>query len=704
MRWQRHARLGVAIFGIVFAIVVYSAIGERESAAPAARPSRLDPKAILESAGAIFQQFREARQDYVVEAERQMLYEGGASKLEGVTIKVRGREGRDFVVSAREAEAAANHTEIAINGAVTLTASDGFVVSAESATFNEEDAIITAPGPIAFKKGRMTGTGVGMSYDQANDVLTLMGQVHVVVKDEGDNTLYDFSSNSGTLARQEHYLALEGTVHVLRGDEVLEADRGTARLSDMNEFITFIELRGRARVSGGETFESLNARDIDLDYTDDGQTLERVVLTGKGVIAMRGADNAPGRRFEGESLDLTLAPDATLTRATGRQNVRIDLPPAVGAPARTITARDFDTAGEAGKGLTSARFTENVEFREAPQGGGIPRIARSQSLDLTLTSDEVTSASFKGRVSFEEQGLKASGENAAYNPSRGTLQLTGGVPRVEDDQVTVEGNTIEVVLLGRQMIASGNVKTTLRPRKTNESKLPGLLEEGQAATVNANALDYKGATGAATFSGRATLAQGQTTVRGNVLTLDQATGDLVASGMASSNLVFDGGQSTGRAAEITYRDGEKRIRYETPVPTGAARGAPATAVPLSQLNGPQGDLRAERIDVLLSADSRRVDRLEAYTSVDVRLDTRRATGNRLTYHADEERYVMTGLAAVPVTIVEACRETTGRTVTFFKSADRVIVDGNEESRTQSRRGGPCAQPAPSRVSPAPAAR
>ena len=97
----------------------------------------------------------------------------------------------------------------------------------------------------------MTGTGVGMSYDQANDVLKLTGQVHVVVKDESDNTLYDFSSNSGTLARQEHYLALEGSVHVLRGDEVLESDRGMARLSDMNEFVTFIELRGSARVSGG---------------------------------------------------------------------------------------------------------------------------------------------------------------------------------------------------------------------------------------------------------------------------------------------------------------------------------------------------------------------------------------------------------------------------------------------------------------------
>ena len=87
-----------------------------------------------------------------------------------------------------------------------------------------------------------------------------------------------------------------------------------------------------------------------------------------------------------------------------------------------------------------------------------------------------------------------------------------------------------------------------------------------------------------------------------------------------------------------------------------------------------------------------LDRLEAYTEVNVRLDRRVATGDRLTYHADDERYVMTGIATVPVRIIEECRETTRQNLTFFKSADRIIVDGNEEVRTQSSRSGPCPQP------------
>jgi hypothetical protein len=87
-----------------------------------------------------------------------------------------------------------------------------------------------------------------------------------------------------------------------------------------------------------------------------------------------------------------------------------------------------------------------------------------------------------------------------------------------------------------------------------------------------------------------------------------------------------------------------------------------------------------------------MDRLEAYTSVNVRLDTRTATGDRLTHEADLEQYTLTGIATVPVRVVEECRETIGRTVTFFKTGERIIVDGAEQTRTESRRGGACPQP------------
>lgn len=60
MKWQKRARMGLAVFGAAVAIAVYATMGERQNAAPVGRTSGLDPSAVLESVGASFQRFREA--------------------------------------------------------------------------------------------------------------------------------------------------------------------------------------------------------------------------------------------------------------------------------------------------------------------------------------------------------------------------------------------------------------------------------------------------------------------------------------------------------------------------------------------------------------------------------------------------------------------------------------------------------------------
>jgi hypothetical protein len=119
------------------------------------------------------------------------------------------------------------------------------------------------------------------------------------------------------------------------------------------------------------------------------------------------------------------------------------------------------------------------------------------------------------------------------------------------------------------------------------------------------------------------------------------------------------------------------------------------AVPVrdAQLRGPQGDLRAERIEIVLEKQGNKVERLEGYTGVTLKLEMRTAVGSRLTYHARDEKYVLSATGTTPVTISDpqtsasgavSCRETTGRTLTFFKSTDSIDVDGNEQKRTETR--------------------
>jgi lipopolysaccharide export system protein LptA len=344
-----------------------------------------------------------------------------------------------------------------------------------------------------------------------------------------------------------------------------------------------------------------------------------------------------------------------------------------------------------------------------------------------MDGNAISSALFSGRVTFEEKGFRASGADARYQPADGTLRITGvdagGPPRVADEQVSIEAEkSIDVTLSDRQMQALGAVKTTLRA--AGGSRLPGLLRDEEPANVNADALQYEGEAGKALYKGNALLLQGQTGIRADLIALDQKKGDLMALGSAlkpaTSTIVLDMAVSIGSALEIRYDDATRVISYLSHIPPppapprqGMAVPPPATvaaaprgrgaAVPLPpppsaqvQLNGPQGQMRADRIEIVLAREGSRAERLEAYTNVSTRVDLRVATGDRLTYFAADERYVMVGANAVAARVVDACRETSGKTLTFFKAADRIIVDGNEEIRTQTKSGGPCSATPPAR--------
>jgi hypothetical protein len=99
----------------------------------------------------------------------------------------------------------------------------------------------------------------------------------------------------------------------------------------------------------------------------------------------------------------------------------------------------------------------------------------------------------------------------------------------------------------------------------------------------------------------------------------------------------------------------------------------------AHVNGPQGDCHAVKIEMYFADAGNTLERAEAYQQVKLLADQRTATGDRMTYFAADEKYLMTGK---PVkTVDEECRETTGKTLTFWRSTDRIIVDGNEEIRT-----------------------
>ncbi len=709
-RWQTRLRFVFAALVVVVAVLVYRGIGERRTAPPPAAVPRLDPKAVVETRGAVVRQLKAAKEHFVVEAENQLTYEGGATKLLNAKITIRQRGGRDFVVTGRETQVSDRQDTIALVGDVRMATSDGFTLATDRATYTQPNALLEAPGAVTFSQGRMSGSGQGMTYDKDADRLELLDRASITFKAEGADPPVEISATRATLARGERLVLLEGAVKLVRGPQVAEADSATLHLQPTEDTLTDALLRGSSRLSGGAgSVDSMTAHEMDLYYAEDGTTLKDLALRGEAAMALVGSGGRAGRQIVGETIQATLASDGAVTGLVARDKVRLDLPAEPPQPARNIRAKTLEAGGEAGRGLTAATFTGEVEYREvAPGGAG--RVARASALDVTLAPDGngVTDAHFVGAARFQDGALRGRGADARYDPVLQTLQLSGSEgtvgPRVEDDRIAIDAAALDIALVSRRMKATGGVKSTLQPPRrtakpavppartaarpgpgpaaTPDLHMPGLLKDGQAVMVTGAALDYDGTAGSASYTGGAWLWQGETAIQADSITLDQQAGDLTAIGSARSTLAVETkNETTGRVETTTTIARGSQMSY-----VDARRCATYTTG--AQVNGPAGDLAGDKIELYLK-DGGGIDRAEAYGSVVARLDTRVASGARLSYYAADERYVVSGGR---VRVLEECRETTGKTLTFFKSADRILVDGNEQIRTQTTRGGKCVEP------------
>lgn len=688
--WQRRVRAALGLFAIGFAGVLYFSLDERQAPVPATPPPRLDPNATVETRGGNIVQLKGSRQDVRVEFAGQVTYEDGQSKLLEMKAHVDNRAGRSFTIAGKEGQIGKGQSSIDVFGDVVLTTSDGLTAHAQEAHYVEAEGIVKAPGPVRFQRGRMTGTGVGFTYDKQRDTIWLLDQAVVKFAPQGELTAMNVTSGAAGFARAERYMRFERQVHLTREGQIVEADDATVHLLPDRDEPDAIELRGNARITGGTGLGSLRAlqgRDINLDYGSDGRALERVAIAGQGSIQLSTSTGELGQQLAAEWIDLSMAPDGAITGLVSRENVRATLPATAGGPARTVASASLTASGAAGQGLTAMHFAEGVDFREAADKTRPARSAKSRTLDLALApgTGELQDARFKDKFTFEEGTLTARSAAAVYQVVKGVLNVAGKdgslSPQVADARMTVDADAIDVTLSPRRLSAQGAVRSVLKAGRESRTGT-SLVSDQEAAFVTGGTLTYDEVSGLGVYAGQARLWQGEMTVRAETITLDDKRGDLTAVGGVVSTLPLTSASgpsqgkptsSVGRGAEFKYDDASRRATYTKN----------------AQLNGPEGNLSGDRIDLVLAADENALARLEASGTVRALVDQREATGMSLTYHPDDARYVMVG---APARFVEECRENTGKTLTFFRASDRIVIDGNEETRTQTRGGGKCPEP------------
>jgi LPS export ABC transporter protein LptC len=713
--WAERARWIVALIGVTFAVAVFFAIRQRETPGETAPLSPSDPRADVEITGATSSRFSGANEHFTVKSQRQLSYPDGRLKLEGVTVYVDDREGqRKFVATGDEGEAGPNQDYVHLKGQVKVVSSDGLKVETAEASYASGEGIVRAPGPVTFSRARLTGRGVGMTYDRNRDVLWILdkAEIGLAPDEKGTGQLHATAAKAG-LARKENYLRLEQDVRIVRDNRRIQADNTVGYLSEDESTLTALELRGRSSIdteaAPAGSLRSMRARDINVKYGEDGERIERALLVGEGAIEIAGEGEKPGRRIAGELLDVGLSADGTtVTSLTGRQGVRLDFPADATSPPRSVTAAQLDGAPGRDGTLSGAKLTDNIEYRELVGTPQVPRIVRARALDLKFTSGMagITDARFAGNVRMEEGDLRATGAAAAYRVDRGVMELTGdsaAPPNVIDARMRVDARRIVLTVEGPKIVAKEAVRSELRPEKEPRGapargqkgspqggrgtppgdahmKVPGFLSDDQPVNVTADALDYDGSISRAVYTGKSRLWQGESVVLGDTITVDSRLGNLKAEGSVRSTLMVQQTDAKTKEAKrvptiatsalLDYDDQARRATYTTD----------------ARLNGPQGDLVAKKIELYLGMNDNELERVEGYEAVTLRESGRTATGDRLSYKAGDEQYDMTG---IPVRIVEECRETTGRTLTFYKVVDRILVDGQQITRTRTKSGSNC---------------
>ena len=710
LAWQKRARWIVLAVAIGAIAVVLFTTRRREAPPPPEPMARVDPAAVVESSGANMFQVKGERETVRIEAEKQLSYPDGSTRL--LNVKVTSiRQGKTFVATGAEARVGENQTNLDMKGNVRLTASDGLEVTANSAVYNQGEGIVRAPGPVTFKRGRMSGSGVDFSYDETRDLIGISDQTKVkIAADKKGAGAADITAGASVLSRMDDFVSFERAVHIVRGTQVIDAESALGELTDKEEHLRSLELQGAARIEipGATTGELkwMSGDVINLTYQETSDLLESATISGNSSLRIAGEKDAPDRVLHAQNVEIGMAPDGTtVTSLNGRDQVVLDLPPTKDQPAKKVTSNVLVASGTAKEGLTAASFTEGVEYTET---GGTPPIKRkvtSRTLETTLNGGlgEIREATFLGSARFDDGTTGAAAANMRYNMQTGQIVLKGEpgqpVPRVVNDQMQVDANEIEMNVEGSKLKATSvskpvqSIMFPVKPESKSTRRTPGLMKQDQPVNGLSRELFYAGGDASTLeLNGAATLVQGakaETNVKAEKIIVDGKTGNLVAQGSVISQMIVqdvnptskvrEASRSTGSGQQMQYDDALRKVTYTTK----------------AHVVGPHGDLTGDTIILTLGQNGQDVERLEATGEVKLTEVDRITTGDHMTYAAEKEEYTMSGkgrLVRMFQTTTEGCRRSEGNLLTFGRTADKLTIQGRDETRTLTASDKSCPPP------------
>jgi LPS export ABC transporter protein LptC len=700
--WQKRARLVVMAVAVAVVAVVFLTTRRREEPPPPAPIERGDPAATIESFGAFIKQVKGEHETVRVEAEKQYSYPDGSTRL--INAKVTSiRQGKTFMATADEARVGENQTNLDMKGNVVMTSSDGLEAKGSSAAYNQGEGIVRAPGPVTFKRGRMSGSGVDFSYDEARDLMGLSDQskVRIAPEKKGAEAI-DITAGSAVLGRADKFVSFERAVHIIRGSQVIDADSALGDLTEDEEHLTGLELQGSARIQTPNAqpgdLQLMTGDVIHLTYYENTDLLQSAVVTGSASLTIAAEKDSAESVLHADNIEIGMAPDGnTLTSLNARDHVVFELSEAKGQPAKKVMSTALVASGVADKGLTAASFTEGVEYQET---GGTPPVKRtvtSRTLDTSLKGGlgQIQEATFIGSARFRDTASQAAASTMRYNMETGQVALTGApgepVPRAVNEQIQVDATNIDMNIEGSKMKAYGesrrvqSIMFPAKPGTKRTARTPGLMKQDQPVNGVSRELVYAGGENSSIdLSGAVMLVQGEkseTQIKGEKISIDGKTGNLTAQGSVISQMlvqdvnpttkVKETTRSTGYGQQMQYDDALRKITYTTK----------------AHLVGPQGDLTGETIVLTLGTNGQDIEQLDASGNVKMTEIDRITIGDELTYVAAKQEYHVVGKGRLVRMFKRGedgvCQQSNGSVLTFSRGADTLTLSGRDDSRSQT---------------------
>lgn len=653
VRQLRRALLGTVV--VVTGLVIWTWRGNRQPPPPvsvSAAPPSPGATAPARTENLVFRSFKGERQSYSLAAREKQGQEGEEQRLKDVDFTfsyVSQKQPGTGTIKAKSCLYNPELQKAVFEGDVHLTTSDGFEMDTQSLAYRGDKEVARSEDAVQFKRGGLSGRSKGFTYQSQDGRLELLSDVYVRTENtQGPPT--EITSQRAEMAREEGTMRFAGDVKVVQGEQRLDSD----------------------------TFE--------VDFGEDrviyrARAIEHVrAIMGGG--ALPGSTSAPTgargpRQLSCRKLDMWFRPDGGLREATATQDADLVILPAAGEPAERRRLRSdviqflFDDAGALSE-LRTARGTFfeaaplNAKKKDAPP----PRTLSCQRLLAKMNPGgaDVSVVEFEGNLVFAQGKQKAVAQKAYFDGKDRGLYLIQEPELIDEEQGShLQAQAIEIAANGN-LGAREDVRHVVR---RPGHKGAGLLGGDAPLQISAKTFAYEEATKTGRYHERALLRAGKDEVRAGDIELQEKDGQrrLAARGEVVALLHPQGEGQQGepvdaRAAEMRYDEAQHTLLF---------RGQAVIHQGIM-------DTRSPEATITLDEGGAGMRQLVAGSPVEMTYGARRASGSRATYDPVEGRLTIVG---EKVHMKDPEQEVEGRSLILGLRDDKILIDGQEQVRTQT---------------------